>query len=53
MAFPNLPFNVFDDFVMVDWHGCGLSVKSRIYMLEVGISQQNAGLRSPCASRPS
>ena len=28
MALPNLPFDIFNDFVVVDWHGCGLSVKS-------------------------
>ena len=28
MAFPNLPFHFFDDFVVVDRHGCGLSPES-------------------------
>jgi hypothetical protein len=28
MAFPNLPFHLVDDFVMVDRHGCGLSPES-------------------------
>jgi hypothetical protein len=25
IVFPNLSFNLFDDFMTVDWYGCGLS----------------------------
>jgi hypothetical protein len=28
MAFPNLPFDILNDFGVVDWHGCGLYTDS-------------------------
>src|SRR5208282_5877748 len=42
--FPNVAFHLVNDFVMIDWHGCSLSLESEILNLSLAPCARHSSL---------